>query len=217
MTSAIQSTETLIPERLQTQTVVEKNDARTDFLQLLVAQMQHQDPLQPQDGTEFMQQLATLTQVEQSAATNTKLDGLLDAELATGRASLVGMVGHDATAAISTVAVPLPAGAKLYAQVPSDAADVKVEVKDPTSGNVIRTIDIGELDKGDFDLDLGQPALTAGKYTIEVKGTVAGKKDTSIPTALSGQVTKLEMAGGVLNFFIGDNAISPTNILSIGE
>ena len=35
-----------------------------DFLQLLVAEMQYQDPLEPTDNTQYMAQMATFTQVE---------------------------------------------------------------------------------------------------------------------------------------------------------
>lgn len=37
---------------------------KDDFLNLLVAQMKYQDPLQPQSNTEYVSQLATFTQVE---------------------------------------------------------------------------------------------------------------------------------------------------------
>lgn len=37
---------------------------KEDFLKLLVAQMQYQDPLEPQSNTEYVTQLATFTQVE---------------------------------------------------------------------------------------------------------------------------------------------------------
>ena len=36
------------------------------FLQLLVAQLQNQDPLNPSDGTQFVAQLAQFQQLEQS-------------------------------------------------------------------------------------------------------------------------------------------------------
>jgi len=35
------------------------------FMRLLVAQLQHQDPLQPADGIEFMTQLTQFSQLEQ--------------------------------------------------------------------------------------------------------------------------------------------------------
>ena len=39
------------------------------FLQLLVAQLQNQDPLNPTDGTQFLSELAQFQQLEQSANT----------------------------------------------------------------------------------------------------------------------------------------------------
>lgn len=43
------------------------NSAATkeNFLQLLVAQIKHQNPLNPQDGTQFLAQLSQFTEMEQ--------------------------------------------------------------------------------------------------------------------------------------------------------
>ncbi len=49
------------------------------FLQLLVAQLKNQDPTSPMDSTAYMSQLASFSQVEQSIASNSKLDSLLSA------------------------------------------------------------------------------------------------------------------------------------------
>jgi flagellar basal-body rod modification protein FlgD len=47
------------------------------FLQLLVAQLKNQDPTQPMDSTQFLSQLASFSQVEQTISSNSKLDSLL--------------------------------------------------------------------------------------------------------------------------------------------
>ena len=47
------------------------------FLLLLVTQLKNQDPTEPVDSTQYMAQLATFSQVEQSMQSNTKLDSLL--------------------------------------------------------------------------------------------------------------------------------------------
>lgn len=43
------------------------------FLQLLVTQLKNQDPTNPVDGTQFVAQLATFSQLEQMINANTKL------------------------------------------------------------------------------------------------------------------------------------------------
>ncbi|MEW5422250.1 flagellar hook assembly protein FlgD [Amorphus sp. 3PC139-8] len=66
------------------------------FLMLLVTQLKNQDPTAPVEGTEYMSQLATFSQVEQAMQTNTKLDTLL-----TSSAMDIGtsMIGRQVTAA----------------------------------------------------------------------------------------------------------------------
>jgi flagellar basal-body rod modification protein FlgD len=46
------------------------------FLKLFVAQLQNQDPLNPQDGTQFVAQLAQFSQLEQSLQMRQDLDAV---------------------------------------------------------------------------------------------------------------------------------------------
>lgn len=70
------------------------------FLNLLIAQMKNQDPTQPMDSTQFVAQLATFSQVEQSVQTNSKLDQLLQQS---ALASAGSVIGHTVTSADGTV------------------------------------------------------------------------------------------------------------------
>ena len=47
------------------------------FLQLLIAEMQNQDPTNPMDPTQTVSQLATFSGVEQQVQTNTTLDNMM--------------------------------------------------------------------------------------------------------------------------------------------
>jgi flagellar basal-body rod modification protein FlgD len=55
-----------------------RNDLANEgtFLKLLVAQLQNQDPLQPQDGTQFVTQLAQFSGLEQNLAMRSDLDAI---------------------------------------------------------------------------------------------------------------------------------------------
>ncbi|MGE0363318.1 MAG: flagellar hook capping FlgD N-terminal domain-containing protein [Vicinamibacterales bacterium] len=50
---------------------------RNAFLNLLVTQLQHQDPTQPQADGEFLAQLATFSQLEQLQRMNQTLESLV--------------------------------------------------------------------------------------------------------------------------------------------
>jgi flagellar basal-body rod modification protein FlgD len=52
---------------------------KTEFLQLLVAQLKNQDPLDPSDGKEMAAQLAQFSSVEQLVSVNDTLDQIRDA------------------------------------------------------------------------------------------------------------------------------------------
>ena len=60
------------------------------FLQLMIAQLQNQDPLNPMDSAEYTAQLAQFSLVEQSIQTNQKLDSLLSSMSLSQAESLIG-------------------------------------------------------------------------------------------------------------------------------
>jgi flagellar basal-body rod modification protein FlgD len=64
------------------------------FLKLLIAQMKNQDPTEPMGNTEFVAQLATFSQVEQSIRANAKLDSLLTS---TALSLADAVIGHTVT------------------------------------------------------------------------------------------------------------------------
>ncbi|WP_336057484.1 flagellar hook assembly protein FlgD [Nitratireductor sp. CH_MIT9313-5] len=70
------------------------------FLKLLVAEMKNQDPTSPMESTDYVAQLATFSQVEQSVQMNAKLDQLL---AASSLAQAGSLVGRELTSADGTV------------------------------------------------------------------------------------------------------------------
>ncbi len=60
------------------------------FLQLLVAELQNQDPTSPTDPTQYMSQLASFSSVEQQIQTNSKLDTMLTSSALSQAELLIG-------------------------------------------------------------------------------------------------------------------------------
>ncbi|KIU35581.1 flagellar basal body rod modification protein [Methylobacterium radiotolerans] len=71
-----------------------------NFLKLLLAQMKNQNPTDPMKSTDYMAQLATFSQVEQSVNMNSKLDALLTSSTLSQAG---GLVGHTVTSADKTL------------------------------------------------------------------------------------------------------------------
>jgi flagellar basal-body rod modification protein FlgD len=79
--ATVNSTQPALPSTLTTGTtaLAPQNKAeqqKNQFLQLLVAQMKGQNPLDPQDGTQFVSQLAQFSSLEELINIRTDLDGL---------------------------------------------------------------------------------------------------------------------------------------------
>ena len=72
-----------------------------NFLKLLMAQMKNQDPTEPMKSTDYMAQLATFSQVEQTVQSNSKLDALLASSALSQADSVIGRTVTTADGSIS--------------------------------------------------------------------------------------------------------------------
>jgi flagellar basal-body rod modification protein FlgD len=73
-------------------------------LKLLVAQLSHQDPLNPADGVQFVSQLAQFTSLEQSTQMRQDLDAIRQALAAAGGTASSGTPSPPSTGGQTTTA-----------------------------------------------------------------------------------------------------------------
>src|SRR5882724_11641047 len=74
----------------------------TDFLTLMLAQLKNQDPTSPVDSNAFLQQLASLSEVQGITSLNTSFSSL-SSSLSSGQAlQASSLLGHQALVASST-------------------------------------------------------------------------------------------------------------------
>src|SRR3954453_13073945 len=71
-------------------TTTSKSADKDMFLQLLVAQMKYQDPMNPTDSSQFLAQSAQFTALEKMQAVADQTGLLLGAQMAFGASGLVG-------------------------------------------------------------------------------------------------------------------------------
>lgn len=108
---------------------------KDQFLRILLTQLQHQNPLDPQKPEDFASQLAQYSALEQQINTNTKLDSLLSA-LNSNAVSPVSYLGT--TIDYDSATSPVQDGYANWSYSVAGAVEVTLEVKD-ADGNVIYT------------------------------------------------------------------------------
>jgi flagellar basal-body rod modification protein FlgD len=169
----------------------------TDFLTLMLAQLQNQDPTSPIDSNTFLTQLAQLSQVQGIQQLNTSFSSSLTANQ-TMQAS--ALLGHDVLATSSS-ATTTTAGDSVTGAVvvPQTSTDVQLNILN-SAGNVVKTLDLGAQSAGaaaftwDGTENSGS-AAPAGTYTLSatVNGVASG---TNIVTQVAGTVDSVTMASG---------------------
>lgn len=110
------------------------------FLQLLTAQLENQDPLNPLESTEFATQIATFSGVEQQVLTNDLLADLTSALGATEIGQLADWVGKDVRAAMPAYFDGSPI---TLAPDPANGADSTALLVRSESGTVVQRIELG--------------------------------------------------------------------------
>jgi flagellar basal-body rod modification protein FlgD len=191
------------------------------FLRILVAQMQNQDPLKPQDAAQMSTQLAQFNMVEQQISTNELLTAMLtnsqsgNSEMATASS----YIGYQVSAETSSFTFDGKSTVQLSADLHSDATKVKVEIID-RFGRTVRTIYSGSMSSGinklkwDGKTDSGSTAKP-DNYIIKIAATDSNGFPVPANTRINGQVTAVRLTPDGVNIMIGTTPISIASIREI--
>ena len=115
--------------------------SESDFLSLLVAQMQDQDPTQPSDPTAFVSQLASFSEVSGMDSMQSSMSNLASSMLASQVASGTSLIGQQVIASTTTASLTTGGTVTGALNVPSTATSVQVQVTD-SNGNAVSTFSV---------------------------------------------------------------------------
>jgi len=94
------------------------------FLQLLIAQMKNQDPIEPMKASDYAAQLATFSQVEKSVQMNDRLGALLTSSQPGQAEGLIGRTVTSSDGTISGVATSAGIGSDGVVAVLADGREL---------------------------------------------------------------------------------------------
>lgn len=178
------------------------------FLTLLVAQIQNQDPLSPMESKDFVNQFASMSQVEmmENLASLTSASAALQESMLV--VSLGAQVGSDVMVATDSVALD---GTAVSGGFVLDAATTDATLVLKGSDGVERRIALGAHEAGtvDFRIDPQALGLADGRYSLSVETTTGETPRTEILGQL--QAVRLDATGAVIL------AVSGVGNVSTGE
>jgi len=188
------------------------------FLTLLTEQMKNQDPLNPLDSTQFVNQLVDFSSVEQQIAQNQNLESLLILQSAAAQANSVGYIGRIAMAATPD-ALMQDGNAEWEYTLPEDAESVSLVIKD---GDRIVARATGETTTGTHTFqwdgtDAAGSELEEGVYTLEITATNADGDNLETQIRSAGRVTGVDMSGSEVQVQMGQISVPLSYILSVKE
>ncbi len=202
----------------KTETKTEENNSDM-FMQLMIASLKNQDPTNPADTGEYMQQISDMTMVEGIDNLNSTLS-TLNSSLLSSQSALQAssMVGQTVYVQSDKVAADIATGQiNGVLELASSAADVSVSVFD-AGGSLVDQFSLGSQAAGDvnFDWQLEQGMALDG-YRVEATAMVNGEP-TSVPVFVGMNVNSVTLGqnGVGMKINIDGGSVSLNQIKQIG-
>jgi flagellar basal-body rod modification protein FlgD len=197
-------------------TAKNKDDAvmgKQDFLTLLVAQLQNQDPLNPDDPTEFTAQLAQFSSLEQLFTLNESMNNFVTANDNSNRLSTLGTIGKDVAYTASSFKFsgdPIELGYKLDGQASAVTLALQLD------GVTVATLQGKELSAGNHYMTwdgLTKDGVKApvGDYKIVLQAKAVDGESVAVSPLIKSEVTGVDLggeAGGTLITNAGEIAFN---------
>ncbi|HQH26945.1 MAG TPA: flagellar hook capping FlgD N-terminal domain-containing protein [Oligoflexia bacterium] len=158
---------------------------QTEFLTLLVNQLQHQDPLNPMESEEFAVQLAQFSQLEQLIQINKKLSGESGAPGSVQ--TMAAYLGNEVVLKDAGFTVTDGKGSNLLVDVPEGTSGLRVDFVD-AGGAVVGSRTVEDFEAGQQVLRFDDLTVPDGSYDVRVVSVNAGGYFAELEAKVTGTV-----------------------------
>jgi flagellar basal-body rod modification protein FlgD len=221
MVDATQATGGLVlPEGIQPQD--RSTITHDEFLTLLIAELENQDPLAPMQSHEMAAQLAQFGSLERLYSIDRQIGENLEVDLlltqAVNNTMAASLIGREVVALGDSVV--LKGGrANLHFVLEDPAAEMTITILDE-NGQAVRTISQNNLLDGEQDVvwngtdDSGR-SLSDGVYRFMITASDAEGNTVNTVTTASGIITGVSYETGMAVLLVGDLEFPMGNVISI--
>jgi flagellar basal-body rod modification protein FlgD len=188
------------------------------FLNLLVKQLQYQDPLNPVENTEFTAQLAQFSQLESLSEMNGNIEEMTQFQNSMNSMAAVSFIGKQVNAGGN--AINYSGGeSSIDFNLEGNASEVTVTIYN-SAGSVVRTIGMNTVQQGDVTCSWdgrnnNGESVSPGKYYFTVKATDFNGATVKTSTYANGTVTGVKFENGTIFLQVGDKEVTLADITKI--
>ncbi len=200
ISSGVNATGSVLDQyQLKTETKTDKELGKNEFLNLLVAQLNNQDPLSPQENGEFIAQLAQFSQVEGIEKLNTRMESLLTGYQSSQALQASSLVGRKVIVPTDRAQVDTAQTFKASAVLPASSGNVYVNIYDG-NGALVNRVNLGAQAAGNVSFmwdgkDSNGNTLPPGAYRFEAQAYY-GKETQGLSTMLPANVDSVTLSQG---------------------
>lgn len=193
---------------------------RDEFLKLLVTKLANQDPLSPSADTDFVEQLATFSSLEQLIDANSGLDTLAAGQTELVNSQVLTLIGKEALVeGGGQVRIKNGVVDDMVYAVPSPAESVTMTIKN-SNGETVRVLDLENEPNGRVNLDWDGTdsdgnVLEDGDYTVDVNAMSASGEPMAIALFRSLPIDGVNFGEGGITLVSGDRILPFEAILEI--
>ena len=186
------------------------------FLQMLMTQLQNQDPTSPMDSSQFTTELVQFSGVEQQISTNTNLTQLIQLTQGNTMVQSAQIVGKQVE--VTATQLSLQNGTAGVAFSAPSTEPVAIAVTD-ASGNQIYDATVTATQGSNAWTWNGQTAAGGtepdGAYTVTVSAVGADGTTTALPFSVIGTATGLTSSGSTVQLQLGQLSVNMSALTSV--
>lgn len=215
------SSTTLDQFQIKNERSTNKDLGKNEFLNLLVAQLNNQNPLEPQSNGEFIAQLAQFSQVEGIEKLNTSMGSLVTGYQSSQALQASSLVGRKVIIPSEKAVVDTSQSFKASVVLPASSGNVYVNIYDK-AGAAVNRINLGDQAAGNVSFiwdgkDSSGNLLPPGTYKFEAQASYAeGTK--GLYTMLPANVDSVTLGGSELMLNLaGLGSVPMSQVQIIGQ
>jgi flagellar basal-body rod modification protein FlgD len=186
------------------------------FLQLLLTQVQNQDPTAPTDTTQFTTELVQFTGVQEQVNTNTSLGQLIGLQQSAQVLQGSSLVGRQATVTASQITLQNSTGEVTFTGTAGEPVAISVV---NAAGTPLRDVSLtanAGTNTWTWDgTDNNGNAVPDGAYNIAVETASTNGNATGVPFGVIGTATGISTSGTNTNLQLGALSVNLSALQSV--